>query len=390
LWKDLIVLRIAIFTDTFYPQINGVTNTFRYLSRYLSQNNIEHLFFAPDYDEKPDHSNLPVIRFRGITPHIYPECRLAFPPLGQIIPRLKAFAPDVVHIATELGLGFSGLRAARELNLPIVMSYHTNFDQYLNYYNLNYFSGALWSYMKWFHSFARVNLCPSADTLCALAQHGFPRLDIWSRGIDLDRFHPHYYDERTRNGFGGGQRTVFLYVGRIAKEKGLDTLAESIRIVNAKNQDKTLFVFTGDGPYLEELKSLGIPNMIFTGAKQGKELSRIYASCDVFVFPSGTETFGNVMLEAMASGLPGICVNSGGVTDFAVHLENAFVCEYQNSASLADAIVHMLDPQLQRKIQLNALETAKRRSWNTVFDSLLTHYRAAAEGGRYQNRPIAG
>ena len=384
-------MRIAFFTDTFYPQINGVTNTFSYLSNYLYLNNIEHIFFAPDYEvEQYEKSKIPVIRFKGIAPPIYPECRLAFPHFGKVLESLNAFQPDVVHIATEQGVGFSGLRAARELNLPIVMSYHTNYDKYLDFYNLNYLDKALWTYLKWFHSFAEVNLCPSVNTLQELKQRGFSGLDIWSRGIDLNRFSPDYYSKSVRTKFGGSDKTIFLYVGRIAKEKGLDTLVESIRVVNEKHKDKILFVFTGDGPYLEELSSLKIPNTVFTGAKQGKELAEIYASSDVFVFPSGSETFGNVMLEAMASGLPGICVNSGGVIDFAVHKENAFVCNYRDVSSLAHAMVKMLDPELREKIRHGAIETAKQKSWGSVFDGLMAHYATAAEKTALHVQNIAG
>jgi len=384
-------LRIAFFTDTFSPQINGVTNTLHYLNKYLTKNRIEHIFFAPDYDrEECGQSKYPVVRFKGIAPPIYPECRLAYPPLHKVLKTLDAFRPDAVHIATEFGIGFCGLRAARELGLPIVMSYHTNYDRYLDFYNLNYLSKALWTYLKWFHSFAGVNLCPSENTLTELEKHGFERLDIWSRGIDLDRFNPDYCSDRVRNELGGRGKTIFLYVGRIAMEKGLDTLLESIRIINEKHKDKVLFVFTGDGPYLDELSSLKISNMVFTGAKQGKELAGIYASSDVFVFPSGTETFGNVMLEAMACGLPGICVNSGGVTDYAVHSENAFVCNYRDAASLADAIAEMLDPRLRGKIRRGAIKTAEQRSWDFIFDGLMAHYEAAARKTLRKVRNIAG
>lgn len=372
-------MKIALFTDTFYPQINGVSNTLHYLSQYLTQNHIEHLFFAPDYDvEQYDKPEGPVIRFKGIEPHIYPGCRLVYPSQGKVMKILEAFQPDVLHIATELGIGLSGIRAARELDLPIVMSYHTNFDKCLDSYNLTYLDKAIWKYLRWFHSFAEVTLCPSKNTLQALKKHGFLSLDIWTRGVDLNRFNPGYRSDRIRSGLGGDGKTIFLYVGRIAKEKGLDTYAESIRMVNQKYQDQAIFVFTGDGPYLSELEALHIPNMVFTGMKQGEELSGIYASGDVFVFPSGVDTFGNVMLEAMACGLPGICVNAGGVTDYTVHNENALVCRDHDALSLADAMVRMLDPELRQTIRRGAMNTAKQKSWDIIFDGLMAHYSAAS------------
>ncbi len=384
-------MRIAFFTDTLYPQINGVSNTLNYLSRYLHENDIEHVFFAPDYgSEACEDERLQAIRFKSVAPIIYPECRLSFPTSAKIIKELEIFQPDVVHIVTELGIGHSGLRAARALDLPVVMSYHTNFNKYLDYYHLRYLSKSIWTYLKWFHSFAEVNLCPSENTLIELESLGFENLDIWSRGIDSEMFNPNFRSESIRKELGGQNKTIFLYVGRISAEKGLDTLAESIRSFNEKYEDEANFVFTGDGPYLDELASMGIPNVVLTGAKRGKELSEIYASSDVFVFPSGTETFGNVMLEAMASGLPGICVNAGGVTDYAVHNENAFVCNYRDAGSLADAMEKMLDSQLREKISAGALKLAKQRSWNFIFDNLITHYKAAAQTQFSSSRKAAG
>ncbi|MGX8708623.1 MAG: glycosyltransferase family 4 protein [bacterium] len=372
-------MRIAFFTDTFYPQVNGVSNTLSYLSRYLQARKIEHVFFAPDYGFDSDEcAGLPVTRFKGFCPIIYPECRIAFAPLEKITGLLADFAPDVVHIVTELSMGLVGLRAAEALGIPVVMSYHTNFDKYLHFYHLTYFSQALWHYMKWFHSFALVNLCPSRDTLESMKRRGFKNLGIWSRGIDLDRFSPSHFSSELRERLGARGKTVFLYVGRVSVEKGLDVLMQSIRGVNETHGDRVQFWITGDGPFLKEIASLKLPNVVFTGEKRGAELAQVYAGADAFVFPSGTETFGNVLLEAMASGLAPICTDSGGVTDYTVHGENALVCRYGDSGSLSRAILDLLDPQLRGRIRQQALQTAKSRSWDSIFDSLMLHYGSAA------------
>ena len=373
-------MRIAFFTDTFYPQINGVSNTLSYLSRYLRKRGVEHLFFAPDYGfESGECAGLPVARFWGFRPLIYPECRLSFVPLEKMTGLLADFAPDVVHIVTEATLGLSGLRAADALGVPIVMSYHTNFDQYLRFYHLTHLSQALWAYMKWFHGFALANLCPSRDTLEAMRRRGFQNLGIWSRGIDLERFSPSHASPELREALGGKDKTVFLYVGRVSAEKGLDVLAKSICTVNESHGGEAQFWITGDGPYRKEIESLGLPNVVFTGEKRGGELSRIYASADAFVFPSGTETFGNALLEAMASGLPAVCTDSGGVTDYAVPGKNALVCRYGDPDGLARAIADLLDPGLRNRIREQALRTAESRSWDGIFDSLMRRYAAAAE-----------
>lgn len=374
-------MRIAYFTDTFYPEINGVTNTLNNLTAFLDREKIEYLIFAPDYDNgAAEETRSHIIRFKGIRPIIYPNCRLALPNHKKVKDAITAFNPDVIHITTELTIGMVGLRVARELSIPIVMSYHTNYDKYLKFYDYEHLRRPLWKYIKWFHSFAKINLCPSKATMAELEALGFNNLDIWSRGIDSGLFNPKNRRENLREQLGGKDKMIFLYVGRIAREKGLDTLAKAIRLFNKKYEDNAVFVFTGDGPFINELKEFNIPNAVFTGFKQKDELSQIYSSCDVFTFPSGTETFGNVVLEAMASGLPVICCNSGGITDFTFHLENAYVYNYKNVKGLAQAMTELMEnSELRERLRDNALATAKLHGWNSIFDGLLSQYESVAK-----------
>ena len=369
-------MRIAYFTDTYAPQVNGIVNTFNYLTNYLRKHGIEHLIFAPDFEsehQSEDPKN--VIRSKGFRPLIYPECSLSIPNYFSVKNRIKAFNPDVIHITTEFGIGFCGLRVAQDLNIPIIMSYHTNFDQYLDKYRLQYLHRPYWSYMRWFHNFALVNLCPSNQTVSELNKHRINNPEICSHGIDTDHFNPSYRSETMRDQLGGNDKLLLLYVGRLAKEKGLDTLIRSIHAINQKYQHEVQFIFTGDGPYKKELLQANIPNAVFTGIKQKHELGMIYASCDIFMFPSGTETFGNVVLEAMGSGLPVVCTDSGGITDFTQHMQNAYVCRFKNSRSLASGLSHLIcDPTLRDRLRRNGLITAGLRNWNAIFETLLTQY----------------
>jgi Glycosyltransferase len=371
-------MRIACFTDTFYPEVNGVAHTLQKLADYWNDNGIEHIFFAPDYeDNTQDDINSPVIRIKGIRPSIYPQSRVCVPSYLIEKEHIDNFAPDLIHITTELGIGLLGLRYARKHHIPVVMSYHTNFDQYLKFYKIESFEPLLTKYMLWFHSFAKVNLCPSKQTLLELQEKGFQNLDIWSRGVDTNSFSPTFRNEETRRELcADPSKKLFLYTGRISAEKGLDVLLESIKAVN-KQYTNTHFVFTGDGPFLETIKSSGIENITLTGMQHGEALSRIYASCDAFVFPSGTETFGNVVLEAMASGLPVVCVNSGGVLDFAENGKNALICTFRDEPSLTEAILRFLnDPAYAKSLAAGALQTAERRNWRGVFNRLTASYTA--------------
>ena len=372
-------MRIAFFTDTFLPQINGVSNTLCQLSRYLTQRGVAHRFFTPAYkEETTDEGAYPVVRFPSVPFALYPQVRLAMTTSAAVKKQLLAFQPDVVHIVTEFSMGFAGLKAARQLGIPVVMSYHTNFDQYLEHYKLELLEEPLWQYMRWFHSFARLNLCPSENTLLRLRFRGVQNLAVWSRGIDSARFSPRFASRALRRELGGDNALLYLYVGRISAEKGIDIYAQSIRAFNARRPGQARFVFTGDGPYLQTLKAMNMENTVFTGALHGRALSEVYASCDVFVFPSDNETFGNVMLEAMASGTPGICVDAGGLRDFTANGENACVCAPRSAAALTEAMEAMMDGALRERIRAGALQTARERSWSAIFDDLLMKYLPAA------------
>lgn len=373
-------MRIAFFTDTFLPQINGVSNTLCQLSRYLTRQGIAHRFFTPSYKDGPtDEGEYPVVRFPSVPFALYPQVRLAVAPSAAVRKQLLDFHPDVVHVVTEFSMGFAGLKAARQLGLPVVMSYHTNFDQYLEHYKLEMLTEPLWQYMRWFHSFARLNLCPSENTRLRLTFRGIQNLAVWSRGIDAARFSPRFASPALRQSLGGDGKLLYLYVGRISAEKGIDRLAESIRRFNERHRGCAQFVFTGDGPYLGALKAMNLENAVFTGALRGQALSEVYASCDVFVFPSDNETFGNVMLEAMASGTPGICVDAGGLKDFTAHGENAFVCSPRDAGALTQAMEAMMDSGLRDTLRAGALQTARERSWSRIFDDLLQKYRPALD-----------
>ncbi|MDR3601116.1 MAG: glycosyltransferase family 1 protein [Desulfosporosinus sp.] len=371
-------MRIAYFTDTYLPQINGVSNTLEKLGTYLTDRAIEHMFFAPYYDEKIiSPSNSPIARFKSISLPFYPECRLSLPLYANLCQIADKFKPTIIHLTDPFGIGLAGLRYARERGIPIVSSFHTNFDVYLKYYNLEYFEEIIWGFLKWFHGFSKLNLCPSQDTLKTLESKGLENLQIWSRGIDRDKFNPNQRRLDLRYQLKAENKMIFLYVGRMAAEKDLDILLDSIEIVNSGYADQVQFVFVGDGPYAKLIKERFYANVVFMGYLKDRELSAIYASSDVFVFPSSTETFGNVALEAMASGLPVIAVDSGGVKENVVHNYNGLMCTPRNTESFAKAIIRMIeDKQLKARLAANAREHSALKSWSKIFDQLIVDYGA--------------
>jgi glycosyltransferase involved in cell wall biosynthesis len=374
-------MKIAYFTDTYTPEVNGVSNTLSRLGAYLDEKRIHHTVFAPAYeneetlphgDRHSAYRNL--YRFKGLKTRFSPESRLAFPAFWEIDEICDDFKPDLVHVSTELGIGFRGMRYAVTRNLPLVMSYHTNYGKYLRYFDLEPFKPLLEKYLSWFYRFARRILVPSRHTMEDLFQRQYRNLGLWSRGIDAALFNPAYRNEKLRNRIGK-DKFIYLYAGRLSPEKGLDMLLYAAAELERRLPGKTVFVFTGDGPYTETIRKQNLPNVVLTGFKRGRELSEIYASADCFAFPSGTETFGNAALEAMASGLPVAGVASGGVTDFLYHKNNALLCSENNRERFLENLLALMeDSELRVSLAKNAWKTAQERDWNRIFDGLLTVY----------------
>ncbi len=369
-------MRIAYFTDTFMPQINGVTNTLEKLGDYLVSKDIKHMFFAPQYLSKIERPlKSPVYRFNSVSFPIYPECRLSIPLYSNLCKAADSFSPDIVHLVTPLGIGLMGLRYARERNIPVVSSFHTNFDIYLKYYRFEYLEEMVWNFFRWFHSFCSVNFCPSHDTVKTLESKGIDNLKIWSRGIDTSKYTARQGHLPSKEGTSSGTPTTFLYVGRLAPEKDLDILMDSIENINRLYPEKARFIIVGDGPMSKKLKAGAPANVCFTGYLRGERLSEAYASADIFVFPSGTETFGNVILEAMASGLPVIGVNSGGVKDNIIHRYNGLLCEPRDTESFTAGIAELLENhRLAGAMSKNAREYTLQKTWDKVFRQLVYDY----------------
>jgi glycosyltransferase involved in cell wall biosynthesis len=384
-------MRIAYFTDTYNPEVNGVTNTLSRLGTYLDERRVCHVVFAPAYEHEETFPRLEnrhsayrsLYRFKGLKTRLSPESRLAFPFFRKIDEICDNFKPDLVHVSTELGIGFRGMRYAVTRRLPLVMSYHTSYGEYLRYFELESFKPLLEKYLSWFYHFAHRILVPSRHTMRDLLRRCYRNLDIWSRGIDAAFFNPGRRNEDLRNRIGK-DKCMFLYVGRLSPEKGLDMLLYAAAEFERRFPGKTVFVFTGDGPYAETIRKQKLPHVVLTGFKRGGELSEIYASADCFAFPSGTETFGNAVLEAMASGLPVAGVSSGGVTDFLFHGNNALLSPADSrEAFLENLVTFMKEPELRRRLAENARKTALDRDWNRVFDGLINTYNEVMEEQRY-------
>lgn len=372
-------MRIAYFSDTFLPQINGVSNTLSYLKRYLDKNGIEYRFHVPDYDDMQMKADGRIHCSKGISLPEYNDCKLTLPWLPRLSSDMDAFQPDLIHLVTEFGIGVMGRHYARLKQIPIVSSYHTNIDQYAKYYpSLSPLKQNVKEYFKWFHRRSRKIFVPTDETRGHLQSIGFSNLSIWSRGIDTTLFSQDRRSEEFRSRYGLEGKKVILYVGRVAAEKDIDILPETMRRVQAQHENAVLVV-TGDGPQLAALRVQAPEGTCFTGFLRGESLAQAYASSDLFLTPSTTETFGNVALEAMASGLPVIAADAGGFRNIVHHGEDGLLCAPRDALASAEAVSLLLaQPELARAMGRRAVETANKRSWDSVFDQLMLDYEQAA------------
>jgi glycosyltransferase involved in cell wall biosynthesis len=380
-------MRIALFSDTLWPQVNGVSLTLRRLVDFLEARDCRTLVVGPRAGDGGGASLAPrsaqVIRIAGLPLPRYPELKIAAPWSRRALDAAREFEPEVVHVLTEFTIGWLGLRTARRLGAPVVSSFHTDFPRYIGYYGLGAFSGVLWRYLRWFHERTKVTYCPSAVTREQLRRRGFGDVRIWGRGVDLRRFAPDRRDPALRSRQGPPSALHLLYVGRLAPEKDLDLLFDAVRRLPATDFH---LIVTGDGPHAARARARAPANATFTGYLTGSELSATFASADLFVFPSRTETYGNAVLEALASGLPVVAFAEGGVLENVRDGVNGSLCPPGDVDAFVAAILRLArEPGLRARQARAARAWAERRTWDRAFDGLLAGYREAA--GRRAERP---
>jgi len=375
-------MKIAIFTDTYYPEINGVARTLKRFTDYLTDKDISVKVFAP---ENPSEDYVPshIHRFKSASFFLYPECRVAFPNYFQIKGELEKFNPDLIHVATPFNLGVIGVYCAKKMTIPLVGSYHTDFDQYLQFYDLAFLSGFLWKYMNWFHRPLQKIFVPSIETMKKLKGHGFTNMEIWARGVDCELFHPFYDKHAVRKRFSIREKYILSYAGRLAPEKNARLLLEIARNLPPQLAEKVHWLIVGDGPLREELEKETPANMTFTGYLKGDQLAELYSASDLFIFPSASETFGNVVLESLASGTPVIGANAGGVKSIIQNGVTGQLCEPASLEQFTSAIVRLLAADSTRiEMGYEGRNYALKQKWDTIFENLTSHYHLVIESNK--------
>jgi phosphatidylinositol alpha 1,6-mannosyltransferase len=375
-------VRIALFSEVYWPMVSGVGVTLLRLTEALQARGHELRVYSATYPLPQGQPDRPEVhRSPSVPLFLYPDVQWAFPRMRDVVEDLTRFRPDVVHVATEFSLGIAGVKAARQLGLPLIASAHTDYDRYAQRYGVTWALRAGWHYLRWFYGQAHTVLCPSRIYEEHLHSRGVLHTGIWSRGVDPDYFHPKFRSDEYRARFGIGPGDLLVtYIGRIAREKNLELLLDAWQRL-APVRDGAQLVLVGRGPLEDEIRRRDIAGVHVTGLLQGPDLSAAYASADVFTFPSPTETFGNSLLEAMGSGLPSLVAASGGVLEFSEHGDNAWLVAPDSVPAIEEGLERLLsDPGLRRRLSDGALRTARARDWSRVYDRLVADYREAVEG----------
>jgi glycosyltransferase involved in cell wall biosynthesis len=370
-------MRIALFTETFIPKVDGIVTTLCQTVNQLESLGHQVLIFAPDggfgrYQQS---------RIAGTKGHsfiFYPELQLSLPH-ASMRQAMADFQPDLIHAADPTLLGIAALyygggTNGGALHLPLVVSYHTDLPKYLHYYGLGFMEPIIWPLLRKRHNRATLNLCTSAAMVEQLREHGIERLALWPGGVDTDRFQPARRSAamRARLSAGHPDSPLLLYVGRLSAEKEIERLKPILQAL-----PHARLALVGDGPQRKTLEHhfRGLPVHV-AGFLHGEELASAYASSDIFVMPSRTETLGLVILEAMASGLPVVAARAGGIPELIQHGAGGYLFDDEADA-LAQIRELLLSPALRDSIGAAGRAHASQHGWKTATLQLLDHYRAA-------------
>lgn len=368
-------IKIALFTGNYNHIKDGVSLTLNRLVRFLEEKGHEVLIFAPSIKNPPLEHTGRMLEVPSVAAPGRDEYRISLFLPEVLRLELDDFKPDIIHVATPDILGLRALFYARGKNIPLVSSYHTHFASYLQYYNLQIMERPLWKYMKWYYRHCEKVFVPSRSMLDWLRDMGFGRkFTLWTRGVDVNLFSPEKRSLEWRRSFGIKEGDIAVaFVSRIVWEKDLRTVIDvSKKLIKEKKNIKILV--GGDGPALEAMQS-ELPEAIYAGYQSGEKLAEVYAAADVFFFPSDTEAFGNVTLEAISCGVPAVVADAVGSSSIIVDGETGYIAEPKNIDDFTNKIRRLTDDaDLRYQMSKAARKHAMNFKWDTIMSGLLNDY----------------
>jgi phosphatidylinositol alpha 1,6-mannosyltransferase len=368
-------MRVAIATESYWPEVNGVANSVMRVGENLVRMGHEPLVIAPRPEAKvlpsqPD-PGLPVIRLPGVGLPGYQDVRLARPN-RRIEAALRDFKPDILHLASPFVLGAWASSAAAKLNIPMVAIYQTDVPGFARPYGfLGVGERLAWRWIRRIHRRATLTLAPSSATAAELTAHDIPRVGRWGRGVDIELYHPRRRSEDLRRQLAPNGEVLVGYVGRLAAEKCVELLAPVTQLAGVK------VIIVGDGPTRRDLER-AMPSAVFLGTKVGVELAQAYASLDVFVHTGPHDTFCQAIQEALASGLPVIGPAIGGPIDLITPGVTGTLVPPENADAIVEAARPLIaDLELRQAYGKAAREFVAGRDWASTVEQLVRYYEAA-------------
>ncbi|MEI7476861.1 MAG: glycosyltransferase family 1 protein, partial [Actinomycetes bacterium] len=374
-------LRVAVVTESFLPQVNGVTNSVLRVLETLAAKGHDALVIAPDSAEAPTTyagfrvKRVPSLAVKGLLPVGFPQ--------RSMEPLIEGFNPDVIHLASPFFLGKYATRIAQRLSIPTLSIYQTDVAGFARHYGLSIAHNKLTNWVANIHNQTDRTLAPSTWSCEQLQSSGVSNVSLWQRGVDSVKFNPTKRSAELRNSFTANDTSKIIvgYVGRLANEKKIEDLAP------LHDRDDVQLVIVGDGPARQKLER-ALPRARFVGYQSGEDLAAHYASFDIFVHTGKHETFCQSIQESLASGVPVIAPNSGGPLDLVQHGATGFLLDTSNSSDLIAAFELLTDARTRSLMGSTARESVTHRTWEKVNNQLIDHYRdlsTVASNAREEN-----
>ncbi len=372
-------MRVALFTETFLPKIDGIVTVVCLLLDHLTKRGIETVIVAPKMGIEA-YKETPVIGVPGVPLPLYPELRVG-PPTWKTYQCVKRFKPDVAHYIHPVLIGVPGMMMARRMQIPTVASFHLDLARLVHHFKLGFLEPVTDALTRTVFNAADYSLAPSNLILQDMQKVGVKRVGLWKRGVDAEKFNPRYRSAEMRDHLSDGhpEDTLLLYVGRLSTEKQIDRLKYVLEAVPG-----TRLALVGHGPAREELEKHfeGTPTK-FVGYLKGEPLSQAYASADMFVFPSSMETFGLVVVEAMAAGLPVVSSRVGGVRDVVHEGVTGYTFDVGDVPALIDGVRQIaVSRERITSMGIAARRFAETQSWDAMMDEVVDLYRDLIEKKR--------
>ena len=365
----------SIVTETFPPEINGVANTLGYLTEGLNERGHRVDVVRPRQKGESRRSfslSSDQLITAGLPLPGYPDLRFGLPATQRLRKHWRRQRPDAIYVATQGPLGWSAISAARSLNIPVTTGFHTNFHQYSQFYRAGFLERLIRRYLRGFHNRSDKTLAPTRKVQRSLKDWGIRHVECWSRGVDCSRFSPSLRSQELRERWGLRETDLaILYVGRLAAEKNLAQVIATFERVQSIHKNARL-ILVGDGPLRQQLQARH-PDCVFCGTRTGDDLAEHYASGDIFLFPSRSDTFGNVVTEALASGLAVVAFDDAAAAE---HIEtgmNGMTVPLHDDEGFTRATLRLADqPSLMGRIRQQARARALALDWQSVVDAFET------------------